>query len=135
MSWTLSGADFYLISITNDTRTRLLNITDASVAQRELTGFQAGYEYTITVRGVNCGSQEGSESEPLTITPQGTYRPMYMYLVHWVHELILVARKSMMKRYQTRKLQSGLNRFCSFFSGASSISRDSIMMISQNSNI
>ena len=79
VSWTLSGgdcADFYLINInTNDPQLRLLNITTPSVTQRELTGFQAGYEYTITVRGVNsnCGSQEGSESEPLTITPQGTY--------------------------------------------------------------
>ena len=37
-----------------------------------LTDFQTGYEYNITVHGVNCGSQEGTESEPLTITPQGT---------------------------------------------------------------
>ena len=80
MSWTLSGGDSaesYLISITtNDPQPPyggLLNITDASVTQRELTGFQAGYEYTITVHGVNCGSQVGSESEPLTIAPQGMY--------------------------------------------------------------
>ena len=79
VSWTLSGgdsADFYLINITtNDPQPPyggLLNITTASVTQHELTGFQAGYEYTITVRGVNCGNQKGSESEPLTITPQGT---------------------------------------------------------------
>ena len=76
VSWTLSGADsadFYLINITtNAPKTpigRLLNTTTGSVT---LTGFMAGYEYSITVRGVNCGSQEGSKSEPLTITPQGT---------------------------------------------------------------
>ena len=79
VSWTLGGgdsADFYLINITtNDPDPPyggLLNITTPSVTQRELTGFRTGYEYNITVRGVNCGSREGSESEPLTITPQGT---------------------------------------------------------------
>ena len=78
VSWTLSGgdrADFYLISIETRDPTPpyggLLNISNANVIQHELTGFQAGYEYAITVRGVNCGSQEGDESEPLTITPQG----------------------------------------------------------------
>ena len=49
----------------------LLNITTASVTQHELTGFMAGYEYNITVGGINCGSQEGRESEPLMIIPQG----------------------------------------------------------------
>ena len=80
VSWTLSVADstdFYLISITtNSPQTPyggLLNITTASVTQYELTGFMRGYEYNITVRGVNCGSQEGRQSEPLTITPQGMY--------------------------------------------------------------
>ena len=79
MSWTLSGgdsADFYLINITTNALQTpyggLLNITTASVTQFELTGFVADYEYNITVRGVNCGSQEGRESEPLTITPQGS---------------------------------------------------------------
>ena len=78
VSWTLSGgdsADFYLINITTNAPQTpyggLLNITTASVTQHELTGFMAGYEYNITVHGVNCGSQEGNESEPLTITPQG----------------------------------------------------------------
>ena len=77
VSWTLNGrdsADFYLINITtNASHTPyggLLNITTASVTQYELTGFMADYGYIITVRGVNCGSQEGNESEPLTITPQ-----------------------------------------------------------------
>ena len=77
VSWTLSGgdsADFYLINInTNAPQTPyegLLNITTSSVT---LTGFMADYEYNITVRGVNCGSQEGNESEPLTIRPQGMY--------------------------------------------------------------
>ena len=52
--------------------TLLLNITaSASVTQYELTGFQADYQYNITVHGVNCGSQEGGESEPLIITSQG----------------------------------------------------------------
>ena len=78
VSWTLSGgdsADFFLINITTNALQTpyggLLNITNASVTQHELTGFMAGYEYNITVRGVNCGDQEGRESEPLTITPQG----------------------------------------------------------------
>ena len=78
VSWTLIGggsADFYLISImTNAPKTpygRLLNITTANVTQHELTAFMADYEYNITVRGINCGSQEGRESEPLTIRPQG----------------------------------------------------------------
>ena len=81
VSLTLSGgdsADFYLINITtNAPQTpywRRLNITTASVPQHELTGFMTVYEYNITVRGVNCGSQEGSESEPLTITPQGRHK-------------------------------------------------------------
>ena len=78
VSWILSGgdsADFYLINITTNAPQipygGLLNITTASVTQYELTGFMADYEYNITVRGVNCWSQEGRESEPLTITPQG----------------------------------------------------------------
>ena len=79
VSWTLSGgynAEFYLINInTNAPLTPyagLLNITTASVTQYELTGFMAGYEYNITVRGVipNCG---GLDSKTLTITPQGMY--------------------------------------------------------------
>ena len=77
MSWTLSGghsADFYLINITtNSLQTpydELLNIT-GSVTQYELTGFFVGHEYNITVRGINCGSQAGDESEPLTIKTQG----------------------------------------------------------------
>ena len=76
VSWTLSGgdsADFYLINITtNDPDLpyeRLLNITTSNVTQRGLT---AGHVYNFMVRGVNCGNQQGSESEPLTITPQGT---------------------------------------------------------------
>ena len=75
VSWTLSGgdnADFFLINITTNAPQTpyggLLNLTTANVA---LTGFMAGYEYNITVRGVNCESQMGRESEPLTITPQG----------------------------------------------------------------
>ena len=82
VSWTLSGgdsADFYLISITSTTNVSqtpyggLLSITTESVTQHELTGFMAGYEYNITVRGVNCGSQEGSVSDPLMIRPQGRH--------------------------------------------------------------
>ena len=78
-SLTLSGghsADFYLINITtNAPQTpygELLNITNATVTQHKLTGFMAGYEYNITVQGVNCGSQGGKESKPLIIRPQGT---------------------------------------------------------------
>ena len=78
VSWTLSGgdsADFYLINITTNAPQTpyggLLNTTTASVTQRALTSFMAGYEYNITVYGVNCGSQEGRESEPLRIRPQG----------------------------------------------------------------
>ena len=80
VSWTQSGgdrADSYIINITTNNpqspHEGLLNISEASVTQHELMGFQAGFEYTIKIRGVNCGSQEGSESEPLTITPQGMY--------------------------------------------------------------
>ena len=75
--WTLSGgdsADFYLINITtNGPQTPyggLLNITTSTVSRYELTGFMADYEYNITIRGVNCASQEGGESDPLTIAPQ-----------------------------------------------------------------
>ena len=75
--WTLSGrdtADFYLINITTNTPQTLydgiLNITSSSVT---IAGFMANYEYNITVRGVNCGNQEGIESEPWKITRQGLY--------------------------------------------------------------
>ena len=80
VNWTLSGgdsADFYLITITTNAPQPpydgLLNITNASVSQRQLTGFIAGYNYNITIRGamVNCGGLVGSESEPLQIIPQG----------------------------------------------------------------
>ena len=87
VSWRLSGgdsADFYLINInTNAPLTPyvgLLNVTNASVTQYNLTGFMAGYEYNITVRGVNCGGQVGSESDSLTITPQGN--SMFIYSMH-----------------------------------------------------
>ena len=80
VSWTLSGgnsADFYLINITTDAPQTpyggLLNITSANITHHELAGFKANYEYNITLSGVNCASQERSESEPLTIRPQGTY--------------------------------------------------------------
>ena len=76
VNWTLSGddsADFYRIGISTDASHTpyggLLNITN--VTQYELTGFIADYEYNISVRGVNCGSQGGNESEPLIITPNG----------------------------------------------------------------
>ena len=75
VSWTLSGgdsADFYLINITTNAPQTpyggLLNITNGSVT---LTAFLTGYGYSITVRGVNCGNQEGNQSKPLTIRPQG----------------------------------------------------------------
>ena len=82
MRWTLSGgdsADFYLINITTNAPQTpyggLVNITNASVTQYELTGFMAGYVYNISAHGVtaNCGGMVGRESEPLTITPQGMY--------------------------------------------------------------
>ena len=78
VSWMLSGgdsADFYLITITTNAPQTpyggLLNITNTRVTQYELTGFIVGHEYNITVHGVNCGSQEGGESEPLIIASQG----------------------------------------------------------------
>ena len=81
VSWTLSdgeGADFYVIKITTNAPQTpyggLLNITTANVTQYELTGFMGVYKYNITVCGVNCESQEGSESEPLTIRPQGMHK-------------------------------------------------------------
>ena len=77
-NWTLSGgdgADFYFISITTNAPQTpyggLLNITTASVKHYELTGFRAGYEYNVTVHGVNCGGQKGRKSEPLRVTLQG----------------------------------------------------------------
>lgn len=82
VNWTLSGgdnADFYIINITTNAPQTpyrgLLNITSTSVTQRELTGFQAGFEYNITLHGVsvNCGGMRGSESEPLKISPQGKH--------------------------------------------------------------
>ena len=80
VNWTLSGgdsADFYLINIATNAPQipygGLLNITTASVTQYELTGFIAGFEYSITVHGVNCGSLEGNQSETLTIRPQCKY--------------------------------------------------------------
>ena len=67
VSWTLSSgdsADFYLINIiTNAPLTPyggLLSITTVSVIQYKLTAFMTGYEYIITVHGVNCGSLVGS---------------------------------------------------------------------------
>ena len=96
MSWTLSGgdsADFYLINITTNAPQTpyggLLNITTASVTQFKLTGFKAGYEYNITVHGVNCVGQVGSESDFLTITPQGNSN-VYVHLEKVVHGMFLV---------------------------------------------
>lgn len=92
VSWTLTGGDspdFYFINITtNDPDPPyggLLYITAASV---RLTGFQAGYEYTITVHGVNCGSQEGGESEPLTITPEGRHTSNLYYPLSMITESV-----------------------------------------------
>ena len=91
VSWTLSGvdsADFYLINInTNAPQTPyegLLNITTCSNTQQELTGFMVGYEYNITVRGI-CGGQEGSESEPLTVTPQGMCLQVKLYIYIYLY--------------------------------------------------
>ena len=90
VSWTLSSgdnADFYLINITtNAPQTQyggLLNITTASVTQHELTGFMTGYEYNVTVHGI-CGGQEGSESELLTIRPQGSVIAKPLTVVHCI---------------------------------------------------
>ena len=81
VSWTLSGgdsADFYLINITTNAPQTpyggLLNITTVSVTQHKLTGFLTGYEYNITIHGVNCQSLVGSESKPLKFRPQGSTR-------------------------------------------------------------
>ena len=80
VNWILSdgdSADFYFIKIATNAPhipyRGLLNITNTSVTRYELTGFVAGYEYNITVHGVNCKGQEGDESEPLTIRTQGVY--------------------------------------------------------------
>ena len=88
VNWTPSdgdSADFYFIKIATNAPDipyrGLLNITSASVTQYELTGFVAGYEYNITVCGVNCGSQEGDESEPLTIRTQGVYSYGYCMII------------------------------------------------------
>ena len=80
VSWTLSSgncADFYLINITTNAPQTpyggFLNINTGNITWHELTGFMAGYEYNITIRGACAGGQEGSESEPLPFTPKGTY--------------------------------------------------------------
>ena len=77
VNWTLSGgdsADSYLINVTtNAPQTSYGGLVYTTTASVTLTGFVTGYEYNITVRGVNCGSLVGSESETLTITPQGKY--------------------------------------------------------------
>ena len=71
------SAGFYLINITTNAPQTpyggLLNITNASATQHELTGFMAGYDYNITILGVtvDCGGLMGEESEPLTINSQG----------------------------------------------------------------
>ena len=77
LSWTLSGgdsADFYVINITTNAPQTpyggLVYITTTAVT---LAGFMTDYEHIIAVRGVNCGNQEGNESEPLRIRPQGMY--------------------------------------------------------------
>ena len=89
MSWTLIGgnsADFYLMNITTNAPhipyEGLLNVTTTSFT---MTGFHSGYEYNITVRGVNCGSQEGNESVPLTIRPQGMYTFLCTIAFVWCH--------------------------------------------------
>ena len=80
MSWTLSGrdgADFFRISITTNAPQTpyggILNIMNASATKHEMTGFQTGYDYNLTVRGVNCRSQTGRESEILRITLQSMF--------------------------------------------------------------
>ena len=78
VNWTLSGGDsanLYIINITTNAPQTphggLLNITNTSVTQCKLSDFMAGYEYNITVHGVNCGGLVGSENNPLKIKPQG----------------------------------------------------------------
>ena len=77
VNWTMSGGDspdFYLISVlTNASQILHGGVLNVSTSNVILTGFQAGYEYNITVHGVNCGRQEGRESEPIIITPQRKY--------------------------------------------------------------
>ena len=88
VSWALSdggSADFYLFTITTNAPQTpyggLLNITaSASVILYELTGFKAGYQYNITVHGVNCLNQEGGESEPLIITPQSKSSSGHLFM-------------------------------------------------------
>ena len=84
VNWTLSGgdsADFYLMNITTNAPLTpyggVLNITTARISQYELTGFHADYEYNITVHGFNCEIQEGRESEPLMISPEGNMIGVY----------------------------------------------------------
>ena len=77
------NADFYLINITTNAPLTpyggLLNISaSASVTLYKLTGFKAGYEYSVTVRSI-CGSKKSGESKLLTINPQGIYIYIYIY--------------------------------------------------------
>ena len=93
MNWTLSdgdNADFYFINITTNAPQTpyggLLNITaSASVILYELTGFKAGYQYNITVHGVNCLNQEGGESEPLIITPQSKSSSGHLFMHAYIY--------------------------------------------------
>ena len=91
VSWTMcdgKSTDFYLINITTNASQipyeGLLNISTSSVTQYELTGFMTGYEYNITVvcAIVKHGGMEWSESEPLTIKPQG--RLKYAFILQQI---------------------------------------------------
>ena len=115
VSWTLSSgdtADFYLVNITTNAPQTpydgLLNITTPSITQYELTGFMAGYEYNITVHGFNCGDQGGSESNSLTITPQGTVCAFGALCDHIIMFLVL---------FSTQKMQHAQKwaMFCALF--------------------
>ena len=100
VSWTLSGgdsADFYLINITTNAPQTpyggVLNKT-ASATQYKLTDFQTDYQYNITVHGVNCLNQEGSESEPLTITPQSKSTSGCLFMIQGACMPVIVRNQS-----------------------------------------
>lgn len=103
VNWTLSGgdsADFYLVYITYrdwysyhypyfhrgryniSTTSGRYNYSQRFIGGGEWSNFQKDFDSAIRVRGVNCGSQEGSESGYLRISLCKS-----LNIRHWVHKI------------------------------------------------
>lgn len=70
VSWTLSGGTFLLTHMMDF----WISPIPVSHTINWLVLWQVIIGYNIHVHGVNCGSQEGDESELLTITTQSVYK-------------------------------------------------------------